>query len=120
MSIKIDNNTLLTKNTIFESVNRTVFTAVGISLTLLASTQTNLYTDEYAKNVIKIISLCLLSIIIIYGFFNLQDYRNFLDTYKTEDDNGIISIYTENNITILYVFLLLVSSVLVCNITMLL
>jgi len=120
MSIKIDNSTLLAKNTIFESVNRTVFTAVGISLTLLASTQTNLYTDESAKNIIKIISLCLLAIIIIYGFFNLQDYRNFLDTYKTEDDNGIISIYTENNIIILYVFLLLVSSVLVCNITMLL
>tara|TARA_B100000795_G_scaffold269298_1_gene258265 strand:- start:14874 stop:15236 length:363 start_codon:yes stop_codon:yes gene_type:complete len=120
MPIKIDNDILLSKNTIFESVNRTVFTAVGISLTLLASTQTNLYTDNSARYFIKIISLCLLSIIIVYGFFNLQDYRYFLDNYKTIDDNGIISIYTESNIIILYLFLLLVSSILVCNISMML
>ena len=34
----IDNNILLVKTSIFESVNRTLFTAVGVSLALLAST----------------------------------------------------------------------------------
>ena len=35
----IENNILLVKTSIFESVNRTLFTAAGVSLALLASTQ---------------------------------------------------------------------------------
>ena len=49
---KLENNILLSKTSVFESVNRTIFTAVGVVLGLLASTNTNLYTNESYKQFI--------------------------------------------------------------------
>lgn len=114
----IENNILLAKTSIFESVNRTLFTASGVSFALLASTQTNLYADETAKLIIKAVGLSMLTLIVIYGFYNVSDYKSFIDNYKTKDDNGVISIYTENNLMILYCFLVLLCIVIVSNVSM--
>ena len=113
----IENNILLAKTSIFESVNRTLFTASGISLALLASTQTNLYVDETHKMIIKVVGLSILALIIVYGFNNISDYKSFIDNYKTKDDNSVINIYTENNFMILYGFLILLFIILIANIS---
>ena len=114
----IENNILLAKTSIFESVNRTLFTASGVSFALLASTQTNLYADETSKLIIKAVGLSMLILIVIYGFYNVSDYKSFIDNYKTKDDNGVISIYTDNNLMILYCFLVLLCIVIVSNVSM--
>jgi len=114
----IENNILLAKTAIFESVNRTLFTASGVSFALLASTQTNLYNDENSKNVIRLTGLSMLALTIVYGFYNVSDYKNFLDNYKTKDDNSVININTENNLLIIYCYLVLLCIVLVANISM--
>jgi hypothetical protein len=113
----IENNILLAKTSIFESVNRTLFTASGISFALLASTQTNLYVDETHKMIIKVVGLLILALIIVYGFNNISDYKSFIDNYKTKDDNSVINIYTENNFMILYGFLILLFIILIANIS---
>lgn len=113
----IENNILLAKTSIFESVNRTLFTASGISFALLASTQTNLYVDETHKMIIKVVGLLILALIIAYGFNNISDYKSFIDNYKTKDDNSVINIYTENNFMILYGFLILLFIILIANIS---
>ena len=113
----IENNILLAKTSIFESVNRTLFTASGISFALLASTQTNLYVDETHKMIIKVVGLLILALIIVYGFNNISDYKSFIDNYKTKDDNSVISIYTENNFMILYGFLILLFIILIADIS---
>ena len=114
----IENNILLAKNSIFESVNRTLFTASGVSFALLASTQTNLYNDENSKNIIRLTGLFMLMLAIVYGFYNVSDYKNFLDNYKTKDNNSVINIHTENNLLIIYCYLVLLCIVLVANISM--
>jgi len=113
----IENNILLSKTSIFESINRTLFTAAGVSLALLASTQTNLYVEENAKQIIKIVGLLILVLMVIYGFYNVADYKNFIDNYKTNDDNAILNIYTENMVIIQYCFLILLCIVIVYNIS---
>lgn len=115
--ITIENNILLMKTSIFESVNRTLFTASGVSLALLASTQTNLYVDETTKLIIKAVGLSMLALIIVYSFYNITDYKNFIDNYKTKDDNAVINIYTENMLIIQYCFLVLLCVVIVYNIS---
>lgn len=114
----IENNILLVKTSIFESVNRTLFTASSVSLALLASTQTNLYVDETAKLIIRAVGLSMLALIVVYGFYNVSDYKSFIDNYKTKDDNSVISIYTDNNLIILYCFLVLLCVVIVSNVSM--
>jgi len=114
----IENNILLAKTAIFESVNRTLFTASGVSFALLASTQTNLYNDENSKNVIRLTGLSMLALTIVYGFYNISDYKNFLDNYKTKDDNSVININTDNNLLIMYCYLVLLCIVLVANVSM--
>ena len=115
----IENNILLAKTSIFESVNRTLFTASGVSFALLASiSQTNLYVDETAKLIIRAVGLSMLALIVVYGFYNVSDYKSFIDNYKTKDDNGVISIYTDNNLMILYCFLVLLCVVIVSNVSM--
>jgi|TARA_B000000477_G_C6081722_1_gene223438 hypothetical protein len=114
----IENNILLAKTAIFESVNRTLFTASGVSFALLASTQTNLYNDENSKNVIRLTGLSMLALTIVYGFYNVSDYKNFLDNYKTKDDNSVININTDNNLLIMYCYLVLLCIVLVANVSM--
>ena len=114
----IENDILLAKTAIFESVNRTLFTASGVSFALLASTQTNLYNDENSKNVIRLTGLSMLALTIVYGFYNVSDYKNFLDNYKTKDDNSVININTENNLLIIYCYLVLLCIVLVANVSM--
>jgi hypothetical protein len=114
----IENNILLAKTAIFESVNRTLFTASGVSFALLASTQTNLYNDENSKNVIRLTGLSMLALTIVYGFYNVSDYKNFLDNYKTTDDNSVININTDNILLIIYCYLVLLCIVLVANVSM--
>jgi hypothetical protein len=114
----IENDILLSKTSIFESVNRTLFTVAGVSFALLASTQTNLYVDETAKLIIRAVGLLMLALIIVYGFYNVSDYKSFIDNYKTKDDNSVISIYTDTNIMILYCFLVLLCVVIVSNVSM--
>ncbi len=117
---KIDNNILLSKTSIYESVNRTIFTAVGVVLALLASTNTNLYTNENYKKFINIIALAiLLLIIIIYSTFNVTDYKNFIDKVNASE-NITFNIYTENNIIIQYFFIILFSIIFIINIVMML
>ena len=112
----IENNILLAKTSIFESVNRTLFTASGVSFALLASTQTNLYNDENSKNVIRLTGLSMLVLTIVYGFYNVSDYKNFLDNYKTKDDNSVININTDNILLIMYCYIVLLCIVLVANV----
>jgi hypothetical protein len=112
----IENNILLAKTSIFESVNRTLFTAAGVSFALLASTQTNLYNDENSKNVIRLTGLSMLALTIVYGFYNVSDYKNFLDNYKTKDDNSVININTDNILLIMYCYIVLLCIVLVANV----
>ena len=114
----IENNILLVKTSIFESVNRTLFTASGVSLALLASTQTNLYADETGKLIIKAVGLSMLTLIVIYGFYNVSDYKSFIDNYKTKDDNSVININTDNILLIIYCYLVLLCIVLVANVSM--
>lgn len=114
----IENNILLAKTSIYESVNRTLFTASGVSLALLASSQSNLYVDETAKLIIRAVGLSMLILIVIYGFYNVSDYKSFIDNYKTKDDNGVINIYTDNIIMIIYCFLVLLCVVIVSNVSM--
>jgi hypothetical protein len=114
--ILIDNTVLLAKNTIYESINLSVFVFTGISLALLASSHTNLYNDDNVKNSIKIISVLLLFLTILYAFYNVQDYKDFITNFKTKDDNNVLSIYTEYNFYIMYSLLALLSGVLICNI----
>jgi hypothetical protein len=114
----IENSILLSKTSIFESVNRTLFTAAGVSFALLASTQTNLYVDETAKLIIRAVGLSMLALIVVYGFYNVSDYKSFIDNYKTKDDNSVISIYTDSNIMILYCVLVLLCVVIVSNVSM--
>jgi len=114
----IENDILLAKTAIFESVNRTLFTASGVSFALLASTQTNLYNDENSKNVIRLTGLSMLALTIVYGFYNVSDYKNFLDNYKTKDDNSFININTDNILLIIYCYLVLLCIVLVANVSM--
>jgi hypothetical protein len=114
--ISIDNTVLLTKNSIYESINLSIFVITGISLALLASSHTNLYNDDNVKNSIKVISVTLLFLAIIYAFYNVQDYKDFITNFKTKEDNNVLSIYTEYNFYIMYGILILLSSVLICNI----
>lgn len=114
----IENNILLSKTSIFESTNRTIFTASGVSFALLASTQTNLYIDETSKLIVRAVGLSMLALVVVYGFYNVTDYKNFIDNYKTKDDNAVISIYTESNIMILYCVLVLLCVIIVSNVSM--
>lgn len=77
---------ILTKESIFESVNRTTFTATGVASALLASTQTQLYEKDYFKVIIKLIALSILLINILYTYNNITDFSNFLKKYKQEYD----------------------------------
>ena len=74
----IENNILLSKTSIFESTNRTIFTASGVSFALLASTQTNLYIDETSKLIVRAVGLSMLALVVVYGFYNVTDYKNFI------------------------------------------
>jgi len=77
---------ILTKQSIFESVNRTTFTATGVVSALLASTQTQFYEKDYFKIIIKLIALSILLINILYTYNNITDFSNFLKNYKNEYD----------------------------------
>lgn len=116
--ILIDNSVLLSKNGIYESINRTIFTITGVALALLASTHTQLYDNVTVKSSIRLIAMLLLFLNILYGFYNVQDYRDFITNFKTKEDNNVLSIYTEYNIYIIYCLLALLISVLICNIIM--
>jgi len=115
----IDNSLLLSKTSIYESVNRTFFTISGVAIALLASTQTKLYNNEDIRNAIAFIAILILAMNILYGFFNLTDYKIFIDKFKTKDNNDILSIYFEYSIYVMYSLLILLSFVLICNIVML-
>ena len=112
--ILIDNVVLLTKNSIYETINHTIFIITGIALALLASSMTNLYNDDNVKNIIKINSIVLLFITILYAFYNVQDYKDFITNFKTSEDNNVLSIYTEYNFYIMYGYLAILSSILIC------
>ena len=60
----------------------------------------------------------MLALIVVYGFYNVSDYKSFIDNYKTKDDNSVISIYTDSNIMILYCVLVLLCVVIVSNVSM--
>jgi hypothetical protein len=77
---------ILTKESIFESINRTTFTATGVVSALLASTQTQFYEKDYFKIIIKLIALSILLINILYTYNNITDFSNFLKKYKNEYD----------------------------------
>jgi len=114
----IENSILLSKTSIYESVNRTFFTISGVAIALLASTQTQLYNNENIKNAICVIAMLILAINILYGFFNVTDYKHFIDKFKTKDNNEILGIYIEYSINIMYSLIILLSFVLICNIVM--
>jgi len=114
----IDNSLLLSKTSIYESVNRTIYTISGVAIALLASTQTKLYNNEDIKNAIAVIAMLILAMNILYGFFNVTDYKHFIDKFKTKDNNDVLSIYVNYNIYIMYSLLILLSFVLICNIVM--
>ena len=59
----------------------------------------------------------MLALIVVYGFYHVSDSNSFIDNYKTKDDNSVISIYTDNNIMILYCFLVLLCVVIVYDIS---
>mgnify|MGYP001053398955 CR=1 FL=1 len=115
---KLENNILLSKTSVFESVNRTIFTAVGVVLGLLASTNTNLYTNESYKQFIKMIALAILLLIIIYSVFNVTDYKNFIERFNASESN-VYNMYTEGNIIIQYIFVVLLAFVFITNIMLL-
>lgn len=77
---------ILTKENIFEGINRTTFTATGVVSALLASTQTQFYEKDYFKIIIKLIALSILLINILYTYNNITDFSNFLKKYKNEYD----------------------------------
>jgi len=112
---KIENNILLSKTSIYESVNRTIFTAVGVVLALLASTNTNLYTNESYKQFIKMIALAILLLVIIYSVFNVTDYKNFIDRFNVSE-SSVHNMYTEGNIIIQYIFVVLLAFIFITNI----
>lgn len=114
--ILIDNSILLSKCSIYESINRTVFTITGVSLALLASSHTNLYNDDNVKFTVRLIGMLILSLNILYAFYNVQDYGDFISNFKTKEDNNVLSIYTEYNFYIIYGLIILLISILLCNI----
>ena len=72
-------------------------------LALLASTNTNLYTNESYKQFIKMIALAILLLVIIYSVFNVTDYKNFIDRFNVSE-SSVYNMYTEGNIIIQYIF----------------
>jgi SNF family Na+-dependent transporter len=112
---KLENNILLSKTSVFESVNRTIFTVVGVVLGLLVSTGTNLYINESYKQFIKMIALAILLLIIIYSAFNVTDYKNFIERFNASESN-VYNMYTEGKIIIQYIFIVLLAFIFITNI----
>jgi len=111
----IDEKTLLTKNSIFESVNRTFFTSSSFALALYVSTQTKLYKNNFTKITIKLISLIFLFLNILYAFFNVYDYYIFINKNKKYIPSSYINIFTNYNIAIFYFYLILLTFILLFN-----
>lgn len=110
-------NIILTKQSIFESVNRTTFTATGVVCTLLASTQTELYKNEYFKMIIKFIALFILLITILYTYNNITDFNIFLKKYKHNYnvDNLLQKVLYMYILFILLIIILLINLYLLIN-----
>tara|TARA_Y100000389_G_scaffold88546_1_gene84980 strand:- start:2445 stop:2792 length:348 start_codon:yes stop_codon:yes gene_type:complete len=98
---------ILTKEGIFESINRTTFTATGLVCALLASTQTQLYETNHFRVMIKLIALSILLINILYTYNNITDFSNFLKKYKQEYDVNNLLQKTQY-MYILFVLLILI------------
>ena len=106
---------ILTKQSIFESINRTTFTATGVVCALLASTQTQLYEKDYFRVIIKLIALSILLINILYTYNNITDFSNFLKKYKQEYDvNNLLQ-----KIQYMYILFVLLIVILLMNIYLL-
>tara|TARA_Y100000389_G_scaffold94032_1_gene90680 strand:- start:1252 stop:1605 length:354 start_codon:yes stop_codon:yes gene_type:complete len=101
----LDNKLILSKTSIFESVNRTFFTSSSFAIALFVSTQTELYNNDYNRYFIRFISLSILLLNIIYCYLNVNDYSVFIR--KIIIDETYINKYTKFNIYILYLYLII-------------
>jgi hypothetical protein len=106
---------ILTKLSIFESVNRTTFTITGVVCALLASTQTQFYEKEYFKIIIKLIALSILLINILYTYNNINEFSNFLKKYKDEYNLK----YLQDKVLYMYILFILLIIILLINIFLL-
>lgn len=106
---------ILSKESIFESVNRTTFTITGVVSALLASTQTQFYEKEYFKIIIKLIALSILLINILYTYNNINQFSNFLKKYKHEYDLK----YLQDKVQYMYILFILLIVILLVNIYLL-
>ena len=97
---------ILSKESIFESINLTTFTATGVVSALLASTQTQFYEKDYFKIIIKLIALSILLINILYTYNNINDFDNFLKKYKDEYDVTKL----QNKVQYMYILLYIINS----------
>jgi Ca2+/Na+ antiporter len=103
---------ILTKQGIFESINRTTFTITGIVIALLASTQTQIYNTNNFKFIIRIIALAILLINILYTYNNIRDFNNYILKHKNIYDITNLSL----KVTYMYMLLSLLIMILFINI----
>jgi hypothetical protein len=106
---------ILTKQGIFESINRTTFTITGIVIALLASTQTQIYNTNNFKFIIRLIALAILLLNILYTHNNISDFNNYISKHKNIYDIGNLSL----KIIYMYMLLLLLIMILLINIYLL-
>lgn len=101
----LDDKLILSKTSIFESVNRTFFTSSSFAIALFVSTQTKLYNNDYNRYFIRFIALTILLLNIVYCYLNVNDYSAFIK--KIIIDKTPINKYTTYNIYILYSYLII-------------
>ena len=101
----LDDKLILSKTSIFESVNRTFFTSSSFAIALFVSTQTKLYNNDYNRYFIRFIALTILLLNIVYCYLNVNDYSEFIK--KIIIDKTPINKYTKYNIYILYSYLII-------------
>lgn len=106
---------ILTKQGIFESVNRTTITITSVFIALLASTQTQIYEKDYFKLIIKLIALLLLCINILYAYNNIDDFDKFLKKYQNEYDLKNL----QQKVQYMYILMLLLIFLVIINLYLL-
>lgn len=114
------NNTyqlILTKQNIFESINRTTFTITAVFIALLASTQTQIYEKDFLKFIVKLIALLILCINILYCYNNINDFDKFLKIYENEYEYEVKKL--QKRIQYMYILMLLLMFLLLINLYLL-
>lgn len=112
----INNSLLLSKSSVYISINRTIFTISGLSIAAMGSSA---LINKKKNNIliVKIVAILILLCGIIYGFNNIIDYKNFINKNKNSINNSLLDIsFVNNDINIMITTLILLVIILLCSI----